>query len=316
MRAWRGIEGLEDPRALKAWLARISVFTARGVIRGRRRRRWLSFVPELPDPEPAWAGSDLRDAARAVYSVLDRMAPDQRIPFALRTLEGMDLESTAAACGVSLSTARRRLAKAEKRFYVLAREYPALEPWVGGGDPAALSHRRALARPGHRAGPRAGEVPGPGRGVRDADRAGERPRRASHALGPRSSAEGRRVAWGVGLAGFAGTGRGGGRRDCRRRDHAGARAPLSTGSRGRAWRAWADAGGGRAQRFAAAVLRRLAGDVPGGRRRPRRAPDRGRRRGRARAEERWKPRSCTREPRAGLSTRVPIACASPERASR
>ena len=113
-------------------MARIAVFTARGVIRGRRRRRWLSFVPDVPDPEPvAWAGPELRDAARAVYSVLDRMAPDQRIAFALRTLEGMDLESTAAACGVSLSTTRRRLAKAEKRFYVLAREYPALEPWVG-----------------------------------------------------------------------------------------------------------------------------------------------------------------------------------------
>jgi RNA polymerase sigma-70 factor, ECF subfamily len=42
----------------------------------------------------------------------------------------MDLEETAEACGMSLSTVRRRLTRAERRFFKLAREYEALVPWV------------------------------------------------------------------------------------------------------------------------------------------------------------------------------------------
>src|SRR5262245_16936332 len=39
--AWERIDQLADPRALKAWLTQIAVFTARKAIRRRRRKRWL-----------------------------------------------------------------------------------------------------------------------------------------------------------------------------------------------------------------------------------------------------------------------------------
>jgi RNA polymerase sigma-70 factor, ECF subfamily len=128
--AWEGIGRLEDPHALGAWLTRIAVFTARGAIRRRQRRRWLTFFGDVPEPEAPWAGPDLREAARCVYRVFERMPVDERLPFALRVLDGMGLEETAAACGMSLATVRRRLARAERRFFKLAREYEALAPWM------------------------------------------------------------------------------------------------------------------------------------------------------------------------------------------
>jgi RNA polymerase sigma-70 factor, ECF subfamily len=137
LRALRGIGQLEDPRALKAWLTHVAVFTARGELRRRRRWRWLPFS-EAGEGEggggqadrSGWAGPELEHAADAVYRIFDRMPADERIPFALRAMMGLDLAETAAACGMSFSTVRRRLERAERRFFKLAREYEALAPWL------------------------------------------------------------------------------------------------------------------------------------------------------------------------------------------
>jgi RNA polymerase sigma-70 factor (ECF subfamily) len=121
-----------SPASLKAWLTRIAVFTARGAIRRRRRRRWLLFFADVPEQAAVWAGPELQDAAGAVYKIFARMPVDERIPYALRMLDGMDLEATAAACEMSVATVRRRLARAERRFFKLAGEYEALAPWLEG----------------------------------------------------------------------------------------------------------------------------------------------------------------------------------------
>jgi len=130
MSAWQGIGSLTDARALKAWLTQIAVFTARGMIRRRRRGRWLALLGEIPDRPLPWATPDLQEAARAVYAIFDRMPVDERIPFALRMLDGIDLEATAQACGMSLATVRRRLVRAERRFKKLAHQHEVLEPWL------------------------------------------------------------------------------------------------------------------------------------------------------------------------------------------
>jgi len=134
--AWQSIGRLSDPLALKAWLTQIAVFTARGLIRRRHRQRWLSFFEEVPDRSVPWASPEMQEAARAVYRIFDRMPVDERIPFALRMLEGLELEATAEACGMSLATVRRRLVRAERRFQKMARQCDALVPWldeVAGG---------------------------------------------------------------------------------------------------------------------------------------------------------------------------------------
>jgi RNA polymerase sigma-70 factor, ECF subfamily len=128
--AWKSIAQLEDPAALLAWLTRITVFTARTRLRARQRRRWLSFLGELPEVAAPWASPELREAAQAVYDIFDRMPLDERIPFALHVLDGLELEATASACGMSVATVRRRLTRGERRFHKLARAYEVLVPWL------------------------------------------------------------------------------------------------------------------------------------------------------------------------------------------
>jgi RNA polymerase sigma-70 factor (ECF subfamily) len=133
-RAFAGLGRLADPAALEGWLTNITVFTAREAIRRRQRRRWLLFFgDDPPEVVGAWADPGVREAARCVYRVFADMPVDERIPFALRMLEGMELKELAAACGMSLATTRRRLARAERRFRKLARRYEALAGWLEAG---------------------------------------------------------------------------------------------------------------------------------------------------------------------------------------
>jgi len=126
---------LQDPARLKAYLTAITVHVARARIRRAARQRWLSFwspesLPDLPAPE---ANEMVREAMRATYAILHGLPTEERIVFALRYLEGMELAELADACGVSLSTCKRRMRAAERRFIARARGNPALRSWVGGG---------------------------------------------------------------------------------------------------------------------------------------------------------------------------------------
>jgi len=130
------IRSLEDPRALRAWLTSISIHHARGLIRKRARRRILRFVmPEELDRQlaPA-AGTEHHEAIRALYRVLDRMPADERIVWALRFVDGMDLYEVADACKISRATVSRRLKRAEELFVEHARAYEVLAEWVERGS--------------------------------------------------------------------------------------------------------------------------------------------------------------------------------------
>lgn len=135
-RAIRSIERLRDPAALEAWLTSVAVFTARSIIQRRVRRRWLRFVApeELPEVEAVAASSEIGEALRATYAVLERIDTDDRIAFVLRFIEGMKLEEGAEACRVSLATFKRRLARAEDSFVEQARDNAVLAEWLEGGS--------------------------------------------------------------------------------------------------------------------------------------------------------------------------------------
>ncbi len=126
---------LQDPGALKGWLTGITVFTARECIRRRVRGRWLRFfAPEdLPDVESVATDEETREALRVTYALLDRLGADDRIAFTLRFFEGLEIVSIASACGVSINTAKRRIARAQRRFVALAEREPALKAWLEGG---------------------------------------------------------------------------------------------------------------------------------------------------------------------------------------
>jgi RNA polymerase sigma-70 factor (ECF subfamily) len=129
-RALAGAHRLSFEGALTAWLTNIAVFTGREAIRRRTRWRWLRFTAEPPERPAPQASAAVSEAARTVYALLDRLPVDDRIAFALRSLEGMDTREIAAACGVSVPTVRRRLARAERRFHALAADCESLSPWV------------------------------------------------------------------------------------------------------------------------------------------------------------------------------------------
>jgi RNA polymerase sigma-70 factor (ECF subfamily) len=122
-----------DDAQLKAWISRIAVFTARGYLRKRKRRWWLRSadpmqMPELSSKEPS---PHTAEVLRRTYAALDLMDPDLRIPFALRELESMELAEIAQACDCSVSTIKRRLARARKTFDRLAKKDPMLRDWLG-----------------------------------------------------------------------------------------------------------------------------------------------------------------------------------------
>ncbi len=134
LRALARIEQLSAPDKLSAWVVSIAVFTARGAIRYRRRRKWLRFVGPDDVPErPAPARDDeAAEALRATYRVLDELGTDERIVFALRHIDAMELTEVASACDCSLATIKRRLRRAEERFCQVAKGHDALDPWVAG----------------------------------------------------------------------------------------------------------------------------------------------------------------------------------------
>jgi RNA polymerase sigma-70 factor (ECF subfamily) len=135
IRALDSIAQLDDHERLRSWLTTIAVFSARALIRQRARRRWLSlFAPQrTASTVQAPPNSEARLALREVYELLDRLPLDERMAFVLRVIHGMTLPDAAEACGVSLATFKRRLARAERAFVQAAERRPALLPWLNAG---------------------------------------------------------------------------------------------------------------------------------------------------------------------------------------
>ena len=128
---------LSDARALRGWLTSIAVFSARAAIRKRARRRLfrLSTPEELDRAEAPGPSDEAAEALRATYAVLEHLPANERIAFALRFIDGMELVEAAAACRVSLSTFKRRALRAQKKFFERARREPALVDWIQGAEP-------------------------------------------------------------------------------------------------------------------------------------------------------------------------------------
>jgi RNA polymerase sigma-70 factor (ECF subfamily) len=137
VRVFEKIHQLKDPGALRGWIASLAVFTARGHIRRRRRRRWLHFfaphdLPEVPAPTATPEQCELLHSA---YRALDQLPEDERIAFSLRFIAEMELTEVATACQVSLATIKRRLARADVRFRAEADRHPLLRERLLQGRP-------------------------------------------------------------------------------------------------------------------------------------------------------------------------------------
>jgi len=133
LRALESMPRLREPAALRSWLFGIAVRVVRIRIQRRARQRWLRFMSpdQVPEVE-AVSDGDASDALREVHALLECLPVDERIALVLHRVEGVPLEQAAATCETSVATFRRRLARAESKFFARASAKPILAPWLGG----------------------------------------------------------------------------------------------------------------------------------------------------------------------------------------
>lgn len=114
--ALRGLRSVREPQAIKGWLATITVRLATRRLRARRIRRALLLDHDVLDYAPICAPSateEERAQIARVYRVLDSLPAADRVAWALRYVQGEPLHRIPELCACSLSTAQRRLARAQ-----------------------------------------------------------------------------------------------------------------------------------------------------------------------------------------------------------
>ena len=84
----------------------------------------MGLEAELDPPTTPAHDAVVAQGIRRVYEVLERFDVTSRLAFVLRRVEGYELTETAEACGCSLATIKRKLARAEERFEALAKAEP------------------------------------------------------------------------------------------------------------------------------------------------------------------------------------------------
>jgi RNA polymerase sigma-70 factor (ECF subfamily) len=132
MRAYPRMRELESSSRLGAWLRGIAVLVSREWLKKKARRRWTLFE-ELPDVPATEISHTTRSALRDTFDVLSRLPVDERLAFSLRYIEGLEMEALALSMDMSVSTAKRRLRDAERRFRALAAKRPSLHEYLDVG---------------------------------------------------------------------------------------------------------------------------------------------------------------------------------------
>jgi RNA polymerase sigma-70 factor (ECF subfamily) len=131
VRSFRNALQVKDPQALRGWVLRVAESVALDQLRRRRRLRGRNEESaDASDVPVDDASMELRAAVRSTYQVLDRLPEEERLVFSLRYVDGMELGKLASYAGVSLATIKRRLARAEARFRILAGREPGLADWL------------------------------------------------------------------------------------------------------------------------------------------------------------------------------------------
>jgi RNA polymerase sigma-70 factor, ECF subfamily len=127
VRILRAGPSLRDSDKLAGWVHAITVNTVHGELRRRQVRRF--FWRERP--AAALHGDfvrevEMRDLLVRAKSVIDKLPPAERIAFMLHYVERHSTAEIAELCGYSLSTAKRRLSGATRRFEAIVAASPEL----------------------------------------------------------------------------------------------------------------------------------------------------------------------------------------------
>jgi RNA polymerase sigma-70 factor (ECF subfamily) len=121
---------LRDASALRSFVVSIAIRTAKAELRKRRLWKWVGLGDELEPPVTPAHDAVAAEGIRRIYQLLDQFDTTSRLAFLLRRVEGRELTETAEACGCSLATLKRKLARIEKRFDALAKVDPVLSAFL------------------------------------------------------------------------------------------------------------------------------------------------------------------------------------------
>ena len=119
------IHALRNPDALGPWVNRVLVNTVSKELRYRTRRKWLSFVPELPE-RPSESSQERDLTLRQVQAVLQSMKAVDGMVFVMRFVEDAKMEEIASSFSWSSAKTRRKVARAKEVFVKKAMRNPTL----------------------------------------------------------------------------------------------------------------------------------------------------------------------------------------------
>jgi RNA polymerase sigma-70 factor (ECF subfamily) len=111
--AARRITKIPDLIQARGWLATVTTRVVRRKLLRRRFRATFHAGPRHPEVAARGATAEEHALISRLYEVLDQLPTDLRLAWTLRYLEGEPLDGVAAACGCSLSTAKRRVGAAQ-----------------------------------------------------------------------------------------------------------------------------------------------------------------------------------------------------------
>ena len=117
MAAHRGLPHIRNPKAIKGWLATVTVRVARRRLRHRRLLHWVGL--EEADSMAAFSletDPEARVLLTKVCATLDSLPVEPRLAWSLRHIAGEPLDRVAELCGCSVATAKRRISAADRRI--------------------------------------------------------------------------------------------------------------------------------------------------------------------------------------------------------
>jgi RNA polymerase sigma-70 factor (ECF subfamily) len=138
------IQSLQQPAALRSFIIGITLRMVCAELRRRRRARLrVTVTGQVPEPDDYYrrTAHDTREAREALSrmeDVLARLSPSARHAFLLRCVLGMELTEVATELRVSLSTAKRRVAKAKSCVAAMVCREPALAAYVATSEDPSL----------------------------------------------------------------------------------------------------------------------------------------------------------------------------------
>ena len=127
VRIFRAAPRLRESDKLAGWVHAITVNTVHGELRRRQVRRffWRNSAPAMLHGDFV-REVEMRDLLVSAKSVIEKLPPAERIAFVLHYVDRHSTSEIAGICGYSLSTAKRRLAGATRRFEAIVAASPEL----------------------------------------------------------------------------------------------------------------------------------------------------------------------------------------------